>query len=463
MADQQQRERITAAVDAAFDEQTEFLAELVAAPTQRGAEASGQDIMARAFGELGLEVERWTLDAEELAAHAGTGAVTVDYSATEVVLGSTQAGASGGARSLILNGHIDVVPVGDRALWSRDPYDPAVVDGRMYGRGVGDMKAGLAANVYALAALQRAGLRPSGRVELQSVPEEECTGNGSMSALLRGHTADAVLIPEPTGEQVVGAHLGVIWFELNVRARAAHAATMSEGLNAVDASWVLIGKLRELEEKWNAAAAADADFGSETHPVNFNVGTFHAGDWPSSVPDACTVGIRVSYMPDVTAEEAFAELQSCVADAVAELDGVQAELAPIGFFAQGYRLPQGTDAEAVLADAHRFVGAAAGSDAAAAAGSDAAASADAGAGSGAGAEAATSWTSGRTDELTRKVMAGYIDSRVFGNFAEIPALVYGPMIERPHGADECVDLASLRRVTKAIALFIADWCGIEEA
>ncbi|MBD8021889.1 ArgE/DapE family deacylase [Brevibacterium gallinarum] len=437
MTDQQHRDKIIAAVDKAFDEQTGFLADLVAAQTQRGQESSGQDLMEAAYKRLGLDVERWTLDPAELATHPGSGAVTVDYSNTEVVVGSTQAPTASGAdaedagRSLIFNGHIDVVPVGKEELWTRDPYGGEIVDGHMYGRGVGDMKAGLSASVYALAAVQAAGLRPRGRVQLQSVPEEECTGNGSMSALLRGHTADAVVIPEPSGEQVVGAHLGVIWCQLTVRARAAHAATMSEGLNAIDAAWVAIGKLRELEEKWNAAAASDPDVGGETHPLNFNIGTFHAGDWPSSVPDACTVGIRVAYLPDVPAEDAFAELQSCVADAVADLDGVSAEMEKIGFFAQGYRLPQGTDAEAVLAGAHKAIAEAAGGDG--------------------------------PDELTRKLMAGYIDSRVFGRFADMPALVYGPLSERLHGADERVNLDSLRRVTKTLALFIADWCGVDEA
>ncbi len=114
-------------------------------------------------------------------------------------------------RSLILNGHIDVVPIGAEALWSSPPFEPVVRDGRMYGRGAGDMKAGIAAYITAFRALQQARPQPAAPVFLQSVVEEECTGNGALACLHRGFRADAAIIPEPFEHSILTAQVGVMW------------------------------------------------------------------------------------------------------------------------------------------------------------------------------------------------------------------------------------------------------------
>ena len=90
----------------------------------------------------------------------------------------------------------------------------------MYGRGAGDMKAGLAAMVGAVRGLQRLGLTPRAPVQLQSVVEEECTGNGALACVLAGHTADAAILTEPTGGAIWNAQVGVLWFQVRVLGRA---------------------------------------------------------------------------------------------------------------------------------------------------------------------------------------------------------------------------------------------------
>nr|WP_262925674.1 M20/M25/M40 family metallo-hydrolase [Kocuria atrinae] len=207
------------------------------------------------------------LDAAELATHPAAGAVTVDYSNTPVVVGTYEPSApADGARSLILNGHVDVVPEGREDTWTTSPWDGRIEDGWMYGRGAGDMKAGLVANLFAFKALRAAGLEPTGRVHLQSVPEEECTGNGTVAAMQRGYTAYAVLISEPIAETLVRANLGLIWFDVDVTGTAAHAHEMSKGFNALDAAYSLIGDLRELEERWNQITVGDRTSGTWNTP-----------------------------------------------------------------------------------------------------------------------------------------------------------------------------------------------------
>lgn len=421
--DPERREAILAAVERGFAAQLAFTQRLVATPSLRGAENAAQDLLEEQFRELGLEIDRWTLDADEISRHPAAGAIDVDYSRSDVVVGTHH--ADDGGRSLILNGHVDVVPTGLPELWDRDPFDPAIVDGWLHGRGSGDMKAGLAAIPFALRALRDAGLRPAGRIHVQSVPEEESTGNGTVSTLQHGYHADAVLIPEPVGGDLVRAHLGVIWFKVKLTGRAAHAAEMSDGFNALDGAYALVGALRGLEEAWNARSSEVPHFEGIEHPFNFNVGTMHGGDWTSSVPDHAEFTLRAGFPPGHDVDSAWAEIRECIDTAVASLPvlrGASVTVAKTGFYADGYVLEPGSDAEAVLADAfHSAVG----------------------------------------RDLGTRTMLCYIDSRVHGLFDGTPALVFGPECRRMHGADECVSVASLQEVTGAMALFIAQWCGVK--
>ncbi len=114
-------------------------------------------------------------------------------------------------RSLILNGHIDVVPPGPLDMWTTPPFEPRRDGNWLDGRGAGDMKAGLVGCLAALTALTRTGYRPAADVTIQSVIEEECTGNGALACLARGYRADAVLIPEPMENRLIRAEVGVLW------------------------------------------------------------------------------------------------------------------------------------------------------------------------------------------------------------------------------------------------------------
>src|SRR4051794_32729806 len=149
------------------------------------------------------------------------------------------------------------------------------------------MKTGHAANLFALDALKRLGLQPAATVYIQSVVEEESTGNGALMTHLRGYKADAVLIPEPEDEKLVRANVGVIWFEVEVRGLPVHVRDMGAGANAIDAAYRVIGELRHLEAEWNLARRGREHFENEEHPINLNVGRIEGGDWASSVPAWC--------------------------------------------------------------------------------------------------------------------------------------------------------------------------------
>ena len=416
------RDRILAAVDEAFDAQIAFTQELVRHPSLRTREGSAQQLLFEAMEQRGLEMDRWELDPEELSAHPGAGAIAVSYDEVMNVVGTWTPEAEQG-RSLILNGHIDVVPEGPAEQWSASPWDSYVKEGWLYGRGSGDMKAGLAANLFAFDAVRAAGFEPAGRIHLQSVVEEECTGNGSLAAHLRGYQADAVIIPEPEEDMLVRANVGVIWFRLEVAGQPTHPREMLAGFNAIDAAYSVVGKLRRLEAEWNAERAAHRYFEDLEHPINLNMGGIRGGDWPSSVPAWCHVDLRVALYPGLSADSVWKQITELLESITADEQGnaIRAQAVRTGFFAEGYVLEEGSDAENVLKDVHRDV---------------------------------------FGKELQSFVTPGYLDGRVFTLYADTPTLVYGPISEAIHGYDERVDIESVRRITKSIALFIAEWCGL---
>ena len=415
---------ILAAVDTAFEDQVAFTQDLVRYPSQRGQEHTAQEFMYEAMRSRGLALDRWAIDVDELRDHPGFSPVTVSYENAVNVIGTHQPRTAQG-RSLILNGHIDVVPTGPLDMWTLPPYEPRVINGWLHGRGAGDMKAGLAANLYALDALNRAGVAPAATVYFQSVTEEECTGNGALACLLRGYRADAALITEPMNDALVRANVGVLWFQVEVRGRPAHVLESTVGSNAIIATSRIIAALQQLEDKWNADKGRHPYFGDTAKPITINVGKIAGGDWASSVPAWCRIDVRAAIYPGTNLEDAKHEIESTVLASARE-DAYLSNHPPVifynGFTAEGYVLEEGSQAESCLSWAHQTV---------------------------------------YDKALVAQACPAYLDGRVFMLYDDTPALVYGPVCERIHGFDERVHLESVRQVTKTVALFMAKWCGIE--
>ena len=425
MLDDKLEKTILKAVDEGFSAQVKLTQELIRFPSLRGQEHTCQDFIFEALKSRGLAMDRWAVDVADIESHPGFSPVKVDYSNAINVVGTHRPREDKG-KSLILNGHIDVVPVGPLDMWSRPPFEPAVEGDWLYGRGGADMKAGLAANIAALDALRSIGYQPAARVHVQSVTEEECTGNGALSCLVRGYQADAAIIPEPEDDKLVRANTGVIWFRVHVRGAPVHVRDAGAGANAIEACFPLIQALRELEERWNAGKTGRQYFEDLDHPINFNVGKIEGGDWASSVPAWCSFDCRISIFPGIDPRDAAREIEDCVRAAAqgnAFLANNPPEVEFNGFFAEGYVLEEGSEAEQTLGRAHaRAYG----------------------------------------SSLESFVTPGYLDGRVFVLYGDCPCLVYGPYSENIHGFDERVSLSSVKRVTGSIALFIAEWCGLEK-
>jgi acetylornithine deacetylase len=421
--DDQLSKDIIAAVDAGFDDQVKLTADLTTFPSVRGQEATAQDFMAEQYRRRGLPVDRWKIDVADIEHLPGFSPVSVSYDNAINVVGVHRPKEAKG-RSLILNGHIDVVPTGPLDLWTHPPFAPRVENGWLYGRGSGDMKAGLIAGLAAFDALDRLGYRPAADVYLQSVIEEECTGNGALACLQRGYRADAAIIPEPAENGLDIAQLGVMWFQVKVRGRPTHVGHAGRGVNAIESCFPIVAALHRLEAEWNADR--HELWGDHPHPVNFVLSRIEGGDWTSSVPAWCTFDMRISFYPGQSLESVRGAVERRVREA-ARNDGFLANNPPEvvyhGFQAEPYILEGAEAPRAVLEKTHQLA---------------------------------------FGEELQGRAITATTDARFFGLYAGIPALVYGPAAEDYHGFDERVNLDSVRKVTRSIALFMAEWCGLEK-
>jgi acetylornithine deacetylase len=386
----------------------------VSAPSIVGREQEAQEVIEQELKRLGFELERLPIP-NGIGEDPLAGLPQTSYEGRLDVIG--RLGSNSGP-SLLLNGHIDVVPARSPDLWTSSPFEPRRDGDRLYGRGAGDMKGGFAMATLALDALLA--VEPesiSGSLTFLSVIEEECTGNGTLAAARAGVLADAVILPEPTDLDMLLAGVGILWLDVILDGKSAHAESADRAVNPVDLALKVVDALRGLEREMNAEIEP-AMQGVE-HPYNINIGGIEAGDWHSSVPAQATLRLRIGHPTPWSTDEAMSKVRDAI-DAIDDpwLRAHPPTLRQAGFRAKGYALPGDAPLAKKLADAHR---AAHGSAPAAVA------------------------------------MGSTTDARLYINDFDVPAICYGPVAHDIHGIDESVELSSIVAGARTLARFIADW------
>jgi acetylornithine deacetylase len=416
--------RVLAETDARFADTIDFLRSLVRQPSTLGNEQGAQELVFARMKQIGLFAEKWDLDLETLRRHPSFGPLDMSYVNRPNVTAIWPADSSGG-RSIIFNGHIDVVSPEPISNWSYGPWDATVEGDWLYGRGAGDMKAGIAAMLLAVEAVRGAGCRLRGDVIVESVIEEECSGNGALACALRGLRADAAIIPEPHSMQASLATVGVIWFRVRTRGLASHVLAADSAVNAIEKMFTVIACLRELESRLNAEAR-HPHYRDIAHPINLNIGIIRSGDWPSTVPSECTLECRLSCLPGVSVAQTQARVRDTVAAGAAQdpwLRDNRPEVEFFGFRAEPSVVDPTSPAMQMLADCHAAI---------------------------VGAPLAFHPGTATTDQ------------RSFINNLGMPATSYGPVGERIHAGDERVAISSIKQTAQVLALYLLRWCGIAE-
>lgn len=418
------KQRVLQEVEKAWPEQVAHLQALVREPSTLGNEAGVQRLMQATFRGLGLEVTSFEPDIGSISHLPGYSPVEWSYRGRPNVVGVWRASEKGG-RSLVLNGHVDVVSPEPIAHWSHDPWGAEIVGDRLYGRGSSDMKAGVGAMCFAVRAIQAAGVRLKGDVILQSVIEEECTGNGTLACLARGFRGDGCLVTEPSWGRTVSAQVGVLWGRVKTRGVAAHVMGANQAVNAIEKMYVLIQGMRELEALLNSQK--HPAFKDLPWPINFNPGIIRSGDWPSTVPSECELEFRMGFYPGMSAEEAKAMVREQLMSAAAKdpwLRENPPEVSFFGFHAEGDVVdPAESPVIRTLEAVHREV-------------------------------------VGRS--IPSQPITATTDARFFVLYYGIPATCYGASGAGAHGIDEYVELPTVLESTKVTAAFILDWCGVAD-
>jgi acetylornithine deacetylase len=390
------------AVERGFDDAVDFLAELVRVPSLLGEEEPAQLLVEARMRELGFEVASVVPDSARLAERLDSGIPLLPYEGRRSLVGTM----GDGGRSLVLNGHVDVVSAEPLDRWARDPFGAEIADGRMYGRGSCDMKGGVAAMLLGVEAALAAGQLP-GQIVYQSVIEEECGGNGALAAVLAGPSADAALIAEPTNGGMDLVAVGVIWARITLEAECRHASNADRGTNPIEAAYPVIQALHGLEAELNAEP--EPEVAGLEQPYLLNVGALHAGDWASMTPGRATLDVRLGF--PIRMEPA--EAQERLAAAVRAADH-SATVEFRGFRARGYSFDPESPFVQLLGDCHEEV------------------------------------RGGRPRPDPSRATT---DLRFF----EGQAVCYGPTGENLHGVDEWVDLESILDVATVLALLIRRW------
>lgn len=412
-----------AAVLAAIDEPAllQALAELVAIRSLDGTpeENTAQEYVAALLQRCGLEVDVWEIDFAALRQHPAH-SWEVERPRGLGVVGML--GTGSGGRTLIMNGHVDVVPAGDEANWQFAPWRMSVLDGRAYGRGVLDMKGALCCAIFAAKAIRDAGVRLNGRLLIQSVIGEEDGGCGTLAAIVRGHSADAAIVVEPTELKVAPVQAGAHNFRLTVPGLAAHGCVREEGVSAIEKFELLHRAIRELEAERNSRSQ-DPLFARYALPNAICIGSLHAGTWASSVAEQLVAEGRYGIAAGEDIAAARRELETAVARA-AQADDWLREHPPTLEWWGGTFDPAATPGDDPIV---------------------------------ATVAAAFQDATGREAQL--EGMTYGADMRLLVNVGQIPTVLFGPGdVRRAHRPDEWIGIDELRDATRSLALAALRFC-----
>lgn len=309
--------------------------------------------------------------------------------------------------TLIINGHLDVVPILASA-WTHDPFKAELVDGRLYGRGTADMKGGIAAAIAALEVLDQAGIAPAVNVVFHLVADEEVGGTLGTRALLEAGLirGDACLVPEPTGLAVCVAERGMYQGYLRVEGRPGHGSRPRDAVSAIEHAAKIVLALHA------------ADFGDEDHPLlgrpTANIGMISGGSGLNTVAESAHIGIDRRVLPGATYESTQAELEAKVQGL--GIDDLRYEFEPAAFAEASEMSPDDPFVRSVVRAIAKVTG----------------------------------------QEPPTLGMTFTTDARFVRNQAGLPAVVCGPGdVTQAHGNDEWVSVDKLVDATAAYAELLA--------
>jgi len=384
-----------------------------------------QKVISRVLQDLQADsIDTWEVDASSLESFPGSGvSPDRDLSQMPIVVGTFK--GIGGGRSLILNGHYDVVPEEELSHWQYPPYSGQVDGNRMYGRGTCDMKGGIAAMLVALQAIFQAGVRLKGDLLVQSVMDEEMSCMGTLSCCQKGYTADAAFIPEPTDMKVMVAMRGSIYGKVNVFGRGGHTEMdqpdWREGgaVNAIEKSIKVLQAMAALSEEWRANPQRQHTLLSPNTIVPTRIEG--GGEWEVTIPDLVQIYFGAMFLPGTM--DIQQEIQEYVIQATRDDDWLSLHPPVFSFNPTWHYGAEVDPEEAIVQLGLQLVE-----------------------------------EMGYQPEVCG--FGSLTDAIHLINYSNIPTISIGPDSQPAHMANEHVEIQQLVDLSKIIALLVMRWCKV---
>lgn len=418
------KNRVIENIDKNKDGIVRFLRELISFPSVTGNELKIQQFIAKKIKEMGLKVDMWEPDHSELKKHPAYVPVKNGYENRPNLVGIYK--GTGNGKSLLFNGHVDVIPAKPLSVWNHNPWSGDIQGDRLYGRGASDMKSGLAAMTMALDVLVKLGVKLKGDVILEYTVDEEQSGNGTLACVIRGYKADAGICCETSSMHIQPACIGRVWFEITVKGKPAGIQRAWEGVNAIDKGYAVMNAVSDFGEK---------RINTLNHPLYPNVknalpcmvSVFKSGSFPSSFPDTCVLEGSFATLPGEDTNTVKHNFSKHIAT-FAKTDSWLKDNPPItkfkGYCGEPAEISKNHPIVRVINEKYRSV-------------------------------------IGEEPQITGR--EGAADIRYLIKYGETPTTIFGPgLTELMHSTDEYVKISDLISATKIIALTILEWCGYEK-
>ncbi len=410
-------------IDEHREEIIAFLQAIVRIPSVTGNEGPIQDFLEGYLQSLGLETDVFVPNLEELRRHPAYVQEAQPYEGRPNLVGVWR--GAGGGKSLLFNGHIDVIPEGAAENWQHPCWSANIdEEGRMYGRGTSDMKAGVAAYTMAIRALKACGFAPKGDIIAEYVMDEELTGNGTLACVLKGYEADAGICCETSSMRVQPGSIGRIWFTIKVKGKAAGIQRRYEGVNAIDMGY-LVTKVVSDFEKTRVEKVSHPLYPDVLAAIPCMVGRFESGSYNSAFPDSCELRGSLATLPGEDSDKVKREFAEFVREkAAAQSEWLQVappEILFAGYFAHPSEIPLNSPIVQTLCSAYQN-------------------------------------HFGTPPVISGR--EGAADIRHLNQYGNTPTVIFGPgKTEQMHANNEWVSVQDYLDAIHILADTIVDWCG----
>ncbi|WP_139691688.1 ArgE/DapE family deacylase [Sporolactobacillus terrae] len=407
----------------------DFLSQMIQADTQvldqgigGGNENNGQKIVKQKLSELNFLIDEFEVDDEKIRKFPGANLGHKNVARPNIV---GRLKGTGGGKSLILNGHIDTMPYGNKAQWKYDPLSGMINKNEIYGLGATDMKGSLAAMILAAEMIRKFDIKLKGDLIIQSVVDEEGGGNGTMACVERGYSADGAIVGEPTQLHLQTAHMGFLFHEITVIGKSLHSSQLWEGVNAIDKSLKIYQALKELERNWLM---------TRKHPLlpgpTINLGVIEGGVAGSVVPNLCTMKTCLHFHPELN--ESKETTRDRVVDEVARTIELAVESDPwlkinqpkVSIYQEGFAFETPLDHPLVQKMKHTL-----------------------------------------DDVLENTIIEGMpagCDARTLASFGNTPTIILGcGNPQQCHCIDEALPIDEFLKLIEIYVQFIITWCGTD--